>query len=68
MRDFDLTTSAGQQAFERYIVELIRNEINSYAKQVLFDRNSTSYLDPTSLTTLTDQQRIERLEQAIFRG
>jgi len=68
MRGFDLTTAAGQQAFERYIVELVRNEINSYAKQVLFDRNSTTYLEPTSTTTLTDQERIERLEQAIFRG
>jgi putative aminopeptidase FrvX len=68
MRDYDLTTAAGRQGFERFIVELIRNEINSYAKQVLFDRNSTTYLEPTSTTTLTDQERIERLEQAIFRG
>jgi hypothetical protein len=68
MREFDLTTAAGQQAFQRYVVELVRNEINSYAKQVLFDRTSTTYVDPTSITGLTDQQRIERLEQAIFRG
>lgn len=65
MRDFDLTTPAGQQAFERYIVELVRNEINSYAKQVLFDRTSTTYIDASG--SLTDAERIDRLEQAIFR-
>jgi hypothetical protein len=65
MRNFDLTTSAGQQAFERYIVELIRNEINSYAKQVLFDRTSTAYVEPS---TGTDAERLDRLEQAVFRG
>jgi putative aminopeptidase FrvX len=65
MRDFDLSTAAGQQAFERYIIELIRNEINSYAKQVLFDRTSTAYVEPS---TGTDAERLARLEQAVFRG
>jgi hypothetical protein len=64
MRDFDLTSSAGQQAFQRYIVELIRNEINSYAKQVLADRSSTAFIE----TGLTDAERLDRLEQTIFRG
>lgn len=63
MRSYDLTNAADQQAFERWITELIRNEINSYVRQVLFDRNST-YIDTT---TLTDAQRIERLESAVFR-
>ena len=65
MRSFDLESAAGQQAFERFIVELIRNEINSYAKQVLVDRTSTAFIDDG---TLTDSERLERLEQAIFRG
>jgi hypothetical protein len=65
MRSFDLESAAGQQAFERFIVELIRNEINSYAKQVLVDRTSTAFIDDG---TLTDAERLERLEQAIFRG
>ena len=65
MREFDLSTSAGQQAFQRYVVELVRNEINSYAKQVLFDRTSTAYIEPS---TGTDAERLARLEQAVFRG
>ena len=65
MRNFDLESAAGRQAFERFIVELIRNEINSYAKQVLVDRTSTVFIDAG---TLTDSERLERLEQAIFKG
>ena len=65
MRNFDLDSAAGQQAFERFIVELIRNEINSYAKQVLADRTSTMFIDAG---TLTDAERLARLEQAVFRG
>jgi len=66
MRDYDLSTPAGKQAFERYIVELIRNEINSYAKQVLVDRSSMMNINDSS--SLSDADRITRLEQAIFRG
>jgi hypothetical protein len=65
MRNFDFDSAAGQQAFERFIVELIRNEINSYAKQVLVDRTSTAFIDAG---TLTDAERLARLEQAVFRG
>ena len=35
MPDFDLTTPAGKQAFQAWVVNIIRNEINSYARQVL---------------------------------
>lgn len=63
MINYDLTTSAGQQEFQRWVTELIRNEINSYIKQVLFDRNA-QYIDTGSLTTT---ERIQRLEQAVFR-
>jgi hypothetical protein len=66
MKEFDLTTSSGQQAFERYVVSLIRNEINSYARQVLVDRTATSNIADSS--TLSDADRIARLEQAVFRG
>ena len=33
--DFDLTTPQGKQEFQRWVVMIIRNEINSYARQVL---------------------------------
>jgi len=35
MPDFDLTTPAGKQAFMQWVVAIIRNEINSYVRQVL---------------------------------
>jgi len=63
MPNYDLTTAAGQQEFQRWVTELIRNEINSYIKQVLFDRNA-QYVDTSGMT---DTQRIDRLEQAVFR-
>lgn len=40
MPDFDLTTPAGKQAFQSWLVNVIRNEINSYARQVLTQGNS----------------------------
>jgi hypothetical protein len=66
MQDYDLTTPAGKQAFQRWVTELIRNEINSYARQVLFDRSSGTNISDAS--SLTDAERIARLEQAVFRG
>lgn len=33
--DFDLTTPQGKQAFAQWIIMFIRNEINSYVRQVL---------------------------------
>lgn len=64
MDNYDLSTAKGQQDFQRWVVEIIRKEVNSYIRQVLFQRDSV-YVDTGSLS---DQQRIERLEQAIFRG
>ena len=63
MQDYDLTSDQGRQEFERWIVALIRNEVNSYIQEVLFNRNTT-YIDTG---TLTDTERIIRLEQATFR-
>ena len=40
MPDFDLTTPAGKQAFQAWVVNIIRNEINSYARQVLTQSNT----------------------------
>jgi len=65
MRNFDLTTAGGQQAFERYVVELIRNEVNSYVRQVLADRAATVNIADAS--TISDADRISRLEQVVFR-
>ena len=35
MPDFDLTTEQGKQEFRSWVTNVIRNEINSYARQVL---------------------------------
>lgn len=40
MPNFDLTTPAGKQAFQAWVVNIIRNEINSYARQVLTQGNT----------------------------
>lgn len=63
MLDYDLTNDQGKQEFERWVVALIRNEVNAYIQEVLFNRNTT-YIDTG---TLTDAERITRLEQATFR-
>jgi hypothetical protein len=78
MQDYDLTTPQGKQAFQRWVTEIIRNEINSYVEQVLFQRNATNITTPTTSdtnpstnTTYTAAEiqdfRLERLEQATFR-
>jgi hypothetical protein len=67
MQSYDFSTAQGQQEFQRWIVELIRKEINSYVQQVLFQRNTT-YIDNNLTTTpLTDAERLTRLETAVFR-
>jgi hypothetical protein len=66
MQDYDLTTTAGKQAFQRFIIELIRNEVNSYARQVIADRGTTTNISDG--TSLSDSDRLDRLEQAVFRG
>ena len=66
MPNYDLSTAAGQQEFQRWVTELIRNEINSYARQVLVDRSSIMNIADAS--TLSDADRISRLEQVVFRG
>jgi hypothetical protein len=63
MQDYDLNSDQGRQEFERWIVALIRNEVNAYIQEVLFNRNTT-YIDAENLT---DTERIIRLEQATFR-
>lgn len=35
MPDFDLSTPSGKQAFQQWFVNVVRNEVNSYARQVL---------------------------------
>lgn len=78
MQDYDLNTPAGKQAFQRWITEIIRNEVNSYVRQVLFDRNATNITTPTTNdenpitnTNYTAAEiqdfRLDRLEQATFR-
>ncbi len=78
MLQYDFTTSNGQQAFQRWVTELIRNEINSYVSQVLFQRNATNITVPTVTDINPDTGnvytqneinnfRLNRLEQATFR-
>jgi hypothetical protein len=78
MQDYDLNTPTGKQAFQRWITELIRNEINSYVQQVLYERNATNITTPTitdinpntnAVYTANEIRdlRLERLEQATFR-
>ena len=63
MLDYDLSNDQGKQEFERWVTAIIRNEVNAYIQVVLFNRNTT-YIDTG---TLTDAERITRLEQATFR-
>lgn len=35
MPDFDLNTPAGKQAFQAWVTNVIRNEVNSYVRQVI---------------------------------
>lgn len=40
MPDFDLTTPRGKQEFQAWVTNLIRNEVNSYARQALAQANT----------------------------
>lgn len=66
LRNYDLDTPRGQQEFQRWVVEIIRNEVNSYVNQVLAERASSANIADGS--SLTDSERIARLERTIFRG
>jgi hypothetical protein len=63
MQDYDLSTSNGKQEFQRFIIELIRNEINSYTKQS--NNKNSNYLDPANLTTA---ERLDQLESIVLKG
>ena len=66
IRNYDLSTVSGQQEFQRWVTEIIRNEVNSYVRQVLADRASTANIADGS--SLSDADRIARLERTVFRG
>jgi len=63
MQDYDLSTSSGKQEFQRFIIELIRNEINSYVKQS--NNKNSNYIKPD---TLSDIERIRQLESIVLKG
>ena len=63
MQDYDLSNSNDKQAFQRFIIELIRNEINSYTKQS--NNKNSAYIDPATLTTA---QRLAQLESIVLKG
>lgn len=62
MQNYDLTIESGRQEFQRWIIELIRNEINSYAKEAT--NRGPIKID----TTLTTAQRVSNLESIIMKG
>lgn len=62
MQNYDLTIESGRQEFQRWIIELIRNEINSYAKEAT--NRGPIKID----TTLTTNQRVSNLESIIMKG
>lgn len=62
MQNYDLTSESGRQEFQRWIIELIRNEINSYAKEAT--NRGPIKID----TTLTTNQRVSNLESIIMKG
>lgn len=62
MQNYDLTSESGRQEFQRWIIELIRNEINSYAKEAT--NRGPIKID----TTLTTAQRVSNLESIIMKG
>lgn len=64
MQNYDLTSENGKQEFQRWITELIRNEINSYAKETT-NRGSSMISSNLSLTTA---QRVTNLESIIMKG
>lgn len=35
MPDFDLTTARGKQEFQSWVTMIVRNEVNSYVRQVI---------------------------------
>jgi hypothetical protein len=63
MQDYDLSSPSDRQAFQRFIIELIRNEINSYAKQA--NNKNSNYIKPD---TLSDIERIKQLESIVLKG
>ena len=63
MQDYDFSNPSDKQAFQRFIIELIRNEINSYTKQS--NNRSTGFINPA---TLTDAERLAQLESIVLKG
>jgi hypothetical protein len=66
MQDYDLSSPSDRQAFQRFIIELIRNEINSYAKQS--NNKSSNYIDPIGPPALSTADRLTQLESIVLKG
>ena len=58
-----LTSEQGKQDYENYIMNNVRNEINSYTKQS--NNKSSAFLNPSTLTTA---ERIAQLESIVLKG
>ena len=63
MQDYDFSNPSDKQAFQRFIIELIRNEINSYTKQS--NNQPATFISPAGLTTA---ERLSQLESIVLKG
>ena len=63
MQNYDLSSPSDRQEFQRFIIELIRNEINSYTKQA--NNKNSAYISPATLTTA---ERLSQLESIVLKG
>ena len=76
MPDFDLGTVLGKQAFRKWIIGLIRNEIQSYTPEALGMSTTMSILEntvneldvrrTTLVTTHTELPTVGNLGQLVF--
>lgn len=66
MQDYDLSSSSDRQAFQRFIIELIRNEINSYTKQS--NNQPANFIDPVGPPALSTADRLTQLESIVLKG
>ena len=63
MQDYDFSNPSDKQAFQRFIIELIRKEINSYTKQS--NNQPASFINPAGLST---DERLRQLESIVLKG
>ena len=66
MQNYDLSSSSDRQEFQRFIIELIRNEINSYTKQS--NNPPARFIDPVGPPAMSTADRLTQLESIVLKG